>query len=412
MGPVKRTQALFDSPTETVATRDRGARWRVDYSILDESLHAELGVLDEIIKDGRKEREDTRQRHLRRSQKEKEMRARQGQGIREIKQPKQNSETFDSTPTSAVTKPDRSAHSPVAAPISGRAEEGGAGSECQDEQDQQDEQPEDMSPEILSPRQLLARVRLVRPPSVGPVADMPLDPAEIVQHIIDLSRRTEDQKDRERLSRLLAQLEPELPRLTPGQCASLLLALPQPLPHWTSKLLNRLMRQANALNTHTLVTLLLGLARLQKLADEDDAQVTAAIKEAILALTPVATAASRRDLQPLEAASLAIACGKATMPSSMKSLSTTLLPHLQAKDGSLLPRDVLACLTAFGATSVLEEDFLVAAGGALHDALQSGEVKGLDLQEALGHLPTAKVSQFLEVLNWKHEDDSRMAAFR
>ncbi len=34
-----------------------------------------------------------------------------------------------------------------------------------------------------------------------------------------------------------------LPRLTPGQCASLLLALPQPLPHWTSKLLNRLMHQ-------------------------------------------------------------------------------------------------------------------------------------------------------------------------
>jgi len=274
MGPVKRTQALFDSPTEIVATRDRGARFRVDYSILDESLHAELGVLDEIIKDGRKEREETRQRHLRRAQKEKEMRARQGQGIREIKQPMQNSETFESTPTSAVTKPDRS--TPAAAPISGRAEDkGGAGSECQDEQDQQDEQSEDMSPEILSPRQLLARVRLVRPPSVGPV---PLDPAEIVEHIIDLSRRTEDQKDREKLSRLLVQLEPELLRLTPGQCASLLLALPQPLPHWTSKLLSRLTRQANALNTHTLVTLLLGLARLQKLADEDDAQVTA-IKE-------------------------------------------------------------------------------------------------------------------------------------
>jgi len=264
-------------------------------------MHAELGVLDEIIKDGRKEREETRQRHLRRTQKEKEMRARQGQGIREIKRPTQNSETFESTHTSAVTKPDRS--TPVAAPISGQAED--EGSECQDEQDQQDEQSEDMSPEILSPRQLLARVRLVRPPSVGPV---PLAPAEIVQHIIELSRRTEDQKDRERLSRLLVQLEPELLRLTPGQCASLLLALPQPLPHWTSKLLSRLTRQANALNTHTLVTLLLGLARLQKLADED-AQVTA-IKEAILALTPVATAASGRQLQPLEAASLAIACGR------------------------------------------------------------------------------------------------------
>eukprot|EP00434_Breviolum_minutum_P030937 symbB.v1.2.027359.t1/scaffold2803.1/size69972/1 len=100
------------------------------------------------------------------------------------------------------------------------------------------------------------------------------------------------------------------------------------------------------------------------------------------------------------------------MPSSMKSLSSALLPHLEAKDGSLLPRDVLACLTAFGATSELEEDFLVAAGGALHDALQSGEVKGLDLQEALGHLPTAKVSQFLEVLNWKHEDDSGLQAMR
>ena len=34
-------------------------------------------------------------------------------------------------------------------------------------------------------------------------------------------------------------------RLTPGQCASLLLALPQPLPHWTSKLLSRLTRQVD-----------------------------------------------------------------------------------------------------------------------------------------------------------------------
>lgn len=360
MGRAKQTKALFDSPEETRTKTHWKARFRVDSSILDESLHVELGVLEKIIKEGRKEREETRQQHLRRAAKEKEMRARQGQVIREINRPDvENLERSPSVVSPAVSTGSASASAAEVspsdtAPSDAASSDGKIGEETVlTEEAGADENPSDSEvlKEILSPRQLMARVRLVQPPSAK--APKILNREELVKAIVDHKKNTQD---RGRLSQLLAQLEPELPRLAPSHCASLLLALPRPAPPWSAQLLHRLARQADALNTHTLVTVLLGIARVQKLAvlqSFDDKQMIATCEAALAALLPFAKAVLRlaQELQAMEAASLAIGCAKATLRCSrtMRSLSTALLPHLQAADSPLLGRDVLACLAAFGA---------------------------------------------------------------
>lgn len=141
------------------------------------------------------------------------------------------------------------------------------------------------------------------------------------------------------------------------------------------------------------------MQKLAVLQSFDDKQMIATCEAALAALLPFAKAVLRlaQELQAMEAASLAIGCAKATLRCSrtMRSLSTALLPHLQAADSPLLGRDVLACLAAFGASSVVEDDFLTAASGFL----RSLDLEEVDLWEALQHLPQPKAARFIEVLN-------------
>lgn len=201
MGQAKQTKALFDSPEEIRTKTDGKARFRVDSSILDESLHVELGVLEKIIKEGRKEREETRQRHLRRAAKEKEMRARKGQVIREIKRPeREDVENLDRSPSAVPPVSTGSASAAVSAvspsetaPSDAASSDGKIGEETvMTEEAGADENPSDSEvlkdpKEILSPRQLMARVRLVQPPSAK--APKILNREELVKAIVDHKKK-------------------------------------------------------------------------------------------------------------------------------------------------------------------------------------------------------------------------------
>ncbi|CAK9079394.1 unnamed protein product [Durusdinium trenchii] len=272
-----RTKALFDSPTEDHRKfPDKGSRFRVDASVFDESLHMQATQLEKLIKEGRKEREDTRQEHLRRAAKEKDLRARQGEVIREVRRPSvENIKSCSSGPPPAdeqtSTTPSETkgaadeAKAAAAAATELAKQELSTEEETGCSQDNTVADESNLQQEVLSPRQLMARVGLVRPDSTRTGA-MPTTPdiEKIVNSVAVLSRRKASQ-DREKLAGLLAQLEPELSRLTPSLCASVLVALPW-VPQWTPQLLKRLAHQANALNTLTLATTLHGLGRLQKLA--------------------------------------------------------------------------------------------------------------------------------------------------
>eukprot|EP00913_Durusdinium_trenchii_P017921 g16840.t1 len=213
-----------------------------------------------------------------------------------------------------------------------------------------------------------------------------------------------------RFRTLVSEMRRELPSEELGWflrnrlCASVLVALPW-VPQWTPQLLKRLAHQANALNTLTLATTLHGLGRLQKLAILQSFHNPEAIAtcEAVLeVLNPLAKALKRqKQLQPLEAASLAISSVKATLrcSQSMRNFSATLLQHMETSPRSpLLARDVVACLAAFGAASVAEDDFLLAAKSFLRRA-ELEEVDSILLWHALRHLPPAKAKPFCEVLS-------------
>ncbi|CAE8696201.1 unnamed protein product [Polarella glacialis] len=331
----KRAKAMFDSDgfdkkgkgKSGPPPRGQGkAKFRVDNIRTDESLYTPHGTIEGLIKDGRKDLEQQRQRHLRHSEKEKDLRARQSQMIREVRSAKtpgpETKKTSDS-PSSEGAKAAADAATWSEEPVTAEAAEAGEAAEAAEEGAEQvraeaqegDKQqagaaaaaareqepaaaaePEPVAEDALRPQSMLRRMGVLPRRAAGPPggattgvvrplgAAVPLDGARLVSALQVLVTETAGQKfvegrgrdaqaQQQALTRLLLQLEANLESLPPRSVGELLSSLSQlgAAPEWTPRLLQRATAQAAAFDVRSAAAVLLAASRfLQRQVPERD----------------------------------------------------------------------------------------------------------------------------------------------
>ncbi|CAJ1340647.1 unnamed protein product, partial [Effrenium voratum] len=242
------------------------------------------------------------------------------------------------------------------------------------------EEPLSPEEEALGPRSMLKRVSIAR-------RRLGNTHVEKVDTLLALAKDKQEHPE----AKLLAELDSELENLAPRQLSELLL-LPRFDPKITAKLLRRVSRQASALDNRNLAAALLAIARLQASREQ---QVLAEAARAVAALEQAVRKRKFQQLQPLEAAALAVSCAKATVrhARSMRYFGTVLAQSMEEKfePPTLGRKDLLACLRAFAATWCTECAFLTAAQKHL-----SGE--GVELCLAVAPLPAEHKTPFAQVL--------------
>ncbi|CAJ1418412.1 unnamed protein product, partial [Effrenium voratum] len=321
-----------------------------------------------------KETEEKRQRHLRHVAKEKELRAKQ-QVIREVRSEKQRQPSEEQNEEQNEERPESSEAAPTAAPTQDEGALVAAKLELA-----KVEEPLSPEEEALGPRSMLKRVSIAR-------RRLGNTHVEKVDTLLALAKDKQEHPE----AKLLAELDSELENLAPRQLSELLL-LPRFDPKITAKLLRRVSRQASALDNRNLAAALLAIARLQASREQ---QVLAEAARAVAALEQAVRKRKFQQLQPLEAAALAVSCAKATVrhARSMRYFGTVLAQSMEEKfePPTLGRKDLLACLRAFAATWCTECAFLTAAQKHL-----SGE--GVELCLAVAPLPAEHKTPFAQVL--------------
>ncbi|CAE7630201.1 unnamed protein product [Symbiodinium sp. CCMP2456] len=315
---------MFDSENvDTVegmkTKRETGkARFRLDSSLLDESLHVPLGMVERIIKDGRKDKEAKRQRALAHAAKEKEIRARY-QVIGEARQPQrsgpQPAKGRDVKSQSVVPKTE-GREGPASKPAADDAQ----AMLFEDVLEVEEAPGPDVSPSpaVPSPGQMLARVTRSLTDVPAQREEHPgFDPEAALSTILAAANRPKEAASND-LVKLMRQLEQELPRLPPSFAARItpVASLGIPGLQLSAAALERLGKQAKSLDERTLASALLGCARLRRAAQRAAGAPTAkeAQQVASAAVRDFAAVLGRRrgqSLRPLEAASLAVSCAKA-----------------------------------------------------------------------------------------------------
>eukprot|EP00439_Symbiodinium_sp_Y106_P081793 s243_g20.t3 len=412
------------------------ARFRLDTSLLDESLHVPLGMVERIIRDGRKDKESKRQRALTHAAKEKDYRpARWLLGL--ISERGTKSSASRLSPNAATRSRRKAALSnprPVSKPGADDAD-----SIVAEQVVEVEEAPKPgSSPSMAmpSPGQMLVSTAPspTSQPSGRRLEHPGFDPERALRTILAAVSRPKEKHHHPGVHRVgrkeaasndlvksMRQLEQELPRLPPSFAARItpVASLGIPGLQLSAAALERLGKQARSLDERTLASALLGCSRLRRAAQRAAGAPTAkdAQKVASAAVRDFAAVLSRRrgqSLRPLEAASLAVSCSKARVRDArlVGSFASTLTAHLQAgPDVALSHSDVLACLAAFVSTSLQDVGFMVAAC----DYLKQPSPTPREAQAPLAlcrALQGAHAPDFGEVLlEWWHGSGSRSWSF-